>query len=57
MMKLFRKTKKETKKVNTNTDLYSLMPKTSEAVALANETRKQYHRDTMTGLYFPNYNY
>lgn len=57
MMKLFRKTKKETKKVNTNTDLYSLMPKTSEAVALANETRKQYHRDTMTGLYFPNYKY
>lgn len=57
MMKLFRKTKKETKKVNTNTDLYSLMPKTSEAVALVNETRRQYHRDTMTGLYLPNYNY
>ena len=57
MMKLFRKTKKETKKVNTKANLYDLMPKTSEAVALVNETRKQYHRDTMTGLYFPNYKY
>lgn len=57
MIKLFRKTKKETKKANTNTNLYSLMPKTSEAVALVNEAKRQYHRNTMTGLYFPNYKY
>lgn len=56
-MKLFKKTKKETKKLNTNIDFYGLMPKTSETVALAKETRKQYHKDTMTGLYFPNYKY
>lgn len=57
MMKLFRKTKRENKKVNTKANLYDLMPKTSEAVTLVNETKRQYHKDTMTGLYFPNYKY
>ena len=50
MMKLFKRNRKSTKKVNT-------MSHKNEVKKILEETKKQYHKDTMTMLYIPNYKY
>ena len=52
MKKLFKRSKKATtKRTVKNTDTLA------EAKALKDETRRQYHKDTMTMLYMPSYKY
>lgn len=53
MMKLFKRNKKATTTKRTMRSTDSL----AEAKALRDETRRQYHRDSMSMLYMPSYKY